>query len=127
MPRCLIFVVLMLVLTGCYKEPIDVYIDWATPPDSTGRVFGLISVAPCSYLPFPTKCGGTKYTTGFGDSGIKSDHYKATSYDNYFYLQGKLKGTVTYKFKGKVCGGGAIESNGGAPVEFHFECVIPTQ
>jgi hypothetical protein len=128
MRKYLIFVFTMLILTGCYKEPIDVYIDWETYPDATGRMFSLIGVSPCSSIPFPKKCGGgANYVTGIKGSPISTDHRQTTSYQNYFYLQGKLKGIVKYKFRGKICGGGTIESNGGAPVEFHFECTIPPQ
>jgi hypothetical protein len=128
MPKYFIFVFTMLFLTGCHKEPIDVYIDWNTYPNSTGRVYSSIIVSPCSMINGFTKCGGgSTYETGITGPPISSDHRQTTSYQNYFYLQGKLKGTVTYKFRDKVCGGGAIESNDGAPVEFHFECVIPPE
>jgi hypothetical protein len=128
MRKYLIFVFTMLILTGCYKEPIDVYIDWNTYPDATGRLDSSIIVRPCSMLPAFTKCGGgAQYATGITGPPVSSDHRQTTSYQNYFRLEGRLKGTVTYKFRGKICGGGAIESNGGAPVEFHFECVIPPE
>jgi hypothetical protein len=128
MARYLIFVFTMLFLTSCYKEPIDVYIDWNTYLDATGRLDSSIIVRPCSMLPAFTKCGGgAQYQIGFADLGKAMDYRQTTSYDNYYRLQGKLKGTVKYKLRGKICGGGAIESNGGAPVEFHFECVIPPE
>jgi hypothetical protein len=127
MPKYLIFVFTMLFLTSCYKEPIDVYINWETFPDFTGRVYSSIIVRPCSMIDGFTKCGGTQYETSINGLPVSTDHRQTTSYDNYFYLQGKLKGTVKYKFRGKICGGGAIESNGGGPVEFHFECVIPPE
>jgi Prokaryotic membrane lipoprotein lipid attachment site len=128
MRKYLIFALMMLVLTGCYKEPIDVYIDWTTYPDSAGRVYSSIIVRPCSMIDGFKKCGGgAQYQIGFADLGKAMDYRQTTSYDNYYRLQGKLKGTVKYKFRGKICGGGAIESNGGAPVEFHFECVIPPE
>jgi hypothetical protein len=124
MKKYLLFALTILFLTSCYKEPIDVYIEWTTFYSSSDNHYSLISATPCSYIPFPTKCGGKKYTTGLGGTEKKTDHYQTTNYKNYFYLQGKLKGVVRYLFKGKYCGGGVIESNGGAPVEFNFECVV---
>jgi hypothetical protein len=125
MKKYLLFVITILFLTSCYKESIDVYIDWNTYPDATGRLDSSIIVRPCSMINGFTKCGGgAQYSIGIKGPPKTTDHRQTTSYSNYFLLHGKLKGTVKYLFRGKYCGGGMIESNGGAPVEFYFECAV---
>ena len=124
MRKYLLLVLAILFLVGCFREEIDIHVDWVTYPDLRGIVDSTISIQPCSYIPFPKKCGGgANYAIGSGFFGKSTNSHKTTSYINYFYLQGKLKGTVKYFFRGKECGGGEIESNGSSPVEFKFECI----
>ena len=120
MKKYLLLGLIMLFLVSCTREEIDIYVDWTTIPNVSGYISTVIIISSCSSVPYLTKCSN-RYTIANSDY-VNSHHGKTTTRINYFYLQGKLKGTVKLSLKGKPCGGGQIESDGISPVEFMFEC-----
>ena len=119
--KYLLFGLIIFFLVGCAREEIDVYVEWDTFSDANGRMVSIIIVSPCPSLPNFTKCAA-RNELGNGPVGHETDHIQVNYRTNYFFLQGKLKGTVKLSLKGKPCGGGQIESDGISPVEFMFEC-----